>query len=153
MPKYHHVVFVSTGNTCRSQMAETIFNGMIDDTTLCGESRGLVVLFPEPCNPKAEVVLTNHSLSIEGRTSKQLSVEDITEDTLVLTMTLAQKIKAVHEYGHLEQIYSLKEYIGEEGDVMDPYGENLLAYEDCYVELSRLIKKAVIKISEEETES
>lgn len=120
------------------------------ESALTVKSRGLVVLFPEPYNPKAEAVLVTHNLTIKGRTSKQLAPEDITSHTLILTMTLAQKIKAVHEYGHLEQIYSLNEYIGEEGDVMDPYGEELPAYEECYRELCRLIEKAVVRIKKEE---
>ena len=51
-----------------------------------------------------------------------------------------------------DNLYTLKEYLGEEGDVIDPYGGTVLEYEECFSELSRLIKKSLIKLNEEDEE-
>ena len=56
MAKYNKLIFVCTGNTCRSPMAEAIYKNLDKETDIKVFSRGLVVLFGEPINPKAEIV-------------------------------------------------------------------------------------------------
>lgn len=148
--KYKKIIFVCTGNTCRSPMAEAIFLSLETNREIQVISRGIVVLFPEPSNPKADIVLNNHGLSLTGHQSKALLEEEIEEDTLVLTMTEHQKHKVIELYGDDFDIYTIKEFIGEVGDVTDPYGGTLMDYEDCYIELVRLVKKTVYKLNEED---
>ncbi len=131
-------------------MAEVIFRSLETESDMEVMSRGLVVLFPEPSNPKADTVVRNHNLSIGDHMSKPLEQEDIDEDTLILTMTLEQKEKVQREYENSVNVYTLKEFIGEDGDVSDPYGKDLTDYEECYIELAKLIKKTVYKLNEED---
>lgn len=150
MIKYEKLIFVCTGNTCRSPMAETIYRSMETNREIPCISRGMVVLFAEPSNPKAVLVLKNHRLALDGHISQQLSEEDIDENTLVLTMTEKIKDNIAEKFHITENVYTLKEFAGESGDVTDPYGGTLMDYEDCYVELARLVKKTVYKLNEEE---
>ena len=119
---------------------------MVSDETVEIFSRGLVVLFPEPVNPKVEVVLINHGINVEGCQAKQLMQEDMDEETLVFTMSKEQKERISRDYEVVTNIYTIKEFIEEEGEVMDPYGGTLVEYEECFVELSRDIKKIVLKL-------
>ena len=54
MNRFNKVIFICMGNTCRSPMAATIMTKLMPDIRV--ESRGMVVLFPEPYNPKAVAV-------------------------------------------------------------------------------------------------
>ena len=54
-------------------------------------------------------------------------------------MTNAHKIRLLETY-QMPRMYTIKEYAGESGDVVDPYGGTLVDYEECYIELARLVK-------------
>jgi len=150
MIKYEKIIFVCTGNTCRSPMAATIYRSLETNSDIKVTSRGLVVLFPEPSNPKADTVLKSHNLELGGRISKGLKNSDIDENTLILTMTEKQKKSVIENFEYEDNVYTIKEFVGESGDVTDPYGGTLIDYEECYVELARIVKKTVYKLNEED---
>ncbi len=150
MSKYKRLIFVCTGNTCRSPMAEAIYKSLDEESDIEVYSRGLVVLFSEPINPKAETILKKHGLDHNNHISKSFAETDLDENILVLTMTEAHKRKILETYPNAHAVYTIKEYAGEEGEVVDPYGGTLIDYEECYIELARLVKKTIYKLSEED---
>ena len=129
-------------------MAEVIYRNLEKVSDRKVISRGLVVLFAEPLNPKAEIVLRKHDQELNNHVAKGLKASDIDKDTLILTMTLSQKKKVQELYPEIADVYTIKEFAGELGDVVDPYGGTLMDYEDCYTELGRLVKKTVYKLNE-----
>jgi protein-tyrosine phosphatase len=76
-------------------------------------------------------------------------VSDIDDNTIILTMTASQKKKVMELYPEEKDVFTIKEYAGEIGDVVDPYGGTLMEYEECYIELGRLVKKTVYKLNDE----
>lgn len=147
MRRYKKILFVCEDNTATSLMAEKICKSMVTDEKVTIESRGMIVLFPEPINPKIQVVLINHGLSLEeNRTAKMLDVEDVGDDTLLLTMTVAQKDKIIRDFPGVTSVYTMLGFIEEDSDMMDPYGGTLVEYEECFATMSRVIKKIVIKL-------
>ena len=81
MRRYNKILFVCEDNTATSLMAEQICKSMVTDEAVTIESRGMVVLFQEPINPKAQVVLINHGFSLEeDRVAKMLDLDDLDDD-------------------------------------------------------------------------
>lgn len=149
MGDYKRLIFVCTGNTCRSPMAEAIYKNLEQVSPMKVISRGVVVLFSEPLNPKAEIVLTKHDLVLSNHISRGLKPSDLDEHTLVLAMTEAQKRKIIESFSGHKDVFTIKEFAGEIGDVVDPYGGSLVDYEECYSELARLVKKTFYKLNVE----
>ena len=111
------------------------------------DSRGLVVLFPEPANQKAEAIMKSGQMSLEGHSSIAFSEEDLQEDTLVLTMEENQKWKVVSEYENIKNVYTLNEFAEDDTEIPNPYGQPLTAYGECYEIISMLIKKLTNKLN------
>jgi protein-tyrosine phosphatase len=129
-------------------MAEAIYKNLEKVSDMKVISRGLVVLFSEPINPKAEIVLKKHDLELSNHIAKGIKASDMDANTIILTMTASQKKKIMELYPEVKDVYSIKEFAGENGDVVDPYGGSLIEYEECYIELARLVKKTVYKLNE-----
>lgn len=145
-------MFVAESGTCRAPMAA----GILEEYSLKRPveilSRGLVVLFPEPLNQKAEAVMISNGINMEGYMSSQLTEEDFTEDTLVLVMEHVQLDKVLEKYENAdpENVFVLTELVGDELEIIDPYGGTLQAYGLCYETMRKTILKLVNLLNEGE---
>ena len=150
MKKYDRLIFVSNSDTCRGPMAEAILKSKFLLSELEVESRGLVVLFPEPVNQKAEAILASHGLTMKDHTAKMLEQEDFDERTLILVMEDALKQRIFQEHENVQNTWQLSEYIKEETDVTEPVGGSLADYGACYELLDCRISSLVVVLNEEE---
>ncbi|WP_105616703.1 low molecular weight protein arginine phosphatase [Vallitalea okinawensis] len=148
---WHRIIFVCTGNTCRSPMAERLMMNELGDNI--GElkviSRGLSVLYPQGANEKAHEQMKQRGIDLSNHEATLLSDQDMDDATLVLTMTHRHKQVLVSSYPSYENnFFTLKEYVHEEGDVEDPFGSSDEIYEKCAKELQYLVKRLVELIIE-----
>ena len=150
MKKYDRLIFVSNSDTCRGPMAEAILKSKFLLSELEVESRGLVVLFPEPVNQKAEAILASHGLTMKDHTAKMLEQDDFDERTLILVMEDALKQRIFQEHENVQNTWQLSEYIKEETDVTEPVGGSLADYGACYELLDCMISSLVVVLNEEE---
>ena len=150
MARYRKVIFLDRDDTARAPMAEYIMRSkhLLKPMEIC--SRGLVVLFPEPMNQKAEAVLISNGHRPEEFQAPQLKQEDIADDVLILTMEDEQKGKIWTTYANAPNVYTLSGYVGLSGDIPPLYGGALTAYGRCYEALDTLISKLILKFNEEE---
>ncbi|MGN0374145.1 MAG: phosphotyrosine protein phosphatase [Butyrivibrio sp.] len=119
---YHKLIFVCMDNSCRSPVAEAIMKQINRVPDLEIMSKGIIVLFPEPYNPKARAVLLSNNIIMENGTSLPLEEKDFSEDTLILTMDRNEKQKILEEFENPVNVYTLMEFAGGSGDIFDPYG-------------------------------
>lgn len=152
MKTYNRIIFVGKSGTSREPMAKGILEDFSLNHPVEVQAKGLVVLFSEPINQKAEAILISNGIHMDGFTSVQLTEEDLTSDTLILTMERAQKERLLELYGmdKEENIQVLTELVGDELEILDPYGGPLPAYGLCYETLRKSIKKLVKLLNEGE---
>ena len=136
------VMFVCSDNTCASKIAETIFRSVLKDGSLRVCSRGMVVLFPEPVNPKAVAVLKARNLVMESTESEGLTDKDMEGHPLVLTMTEAQRNQLKERYPDAADIFTIREFVGSSGDITLPAGGSLADYGAFYEYMDLLTKLA-----------
>ena len=146
------IIFVAKSGTSREPMAAGIMNEFVLKKPVEILARGLVVQFPEPMNQKAEAVLISNGINTEGFTSKQLDIEEVTENTIILTMESSDRDKVLELYPEInpEQVYVLSEFVGDELEILDPYGGALQNYGLCYESLRMTIKKLLKILNEGE---
>ena len=153
MRKYKRVIFVAGNGITRAPMAAEIFK------TLCNEdmevlSRGLIVAFPEPLNQKTEAVMISNGITVEHYESKQIQNDEITEDTIVFVMEESKRLKLLEELENAteENTFVLTSFVGEELEIMDPYGGSLQTYGICFEMLKATLMKVVKKLEQNSPE-
>ena len=139
--KYRRILFVSSSDSVRGPMAaELLRNCDLKQEYVIG-SAGMVVLFPEPANQKAEAIMKSAGMTLAEYSSRQFDQEDIQEDSLVLAIDEAVKEKITAEYGRIKNLYTLNEFAGDDTEIPDPYGQPLPVYGECFEALKKLVQK------------
>ena len=147
--KYRRIVFLSDADTCRGPMAAEMLRHKDLRQEYAIDSRGLVVLFPEPVNQKAEAVMKSAQMTMEEHTATAFSENDVAEDILILAMCESEKEKVQTEYGEAAKVFTLSEFIGEELQIPNPYGQPLNAYGECMERLTEAIDKLAETLNKE----
>ena len=145
------VIFVGKSGTCRAPMAAALLQECSLKRELEIRARGLVVLFPEPLNQKVNAILISNGINMEGYMSEQLVAEDVDEHTLVLVMEekLLPQAAAILGEERMTQVHVLTALVGEELEIMDPYGAPLPSYGLCFESLSKTVKKLAVWLNEQ----
>ncbi len=145
MNDINRVVFASGSGTSRAPMATAIFHSFEHSRPIICEARGLIVQFPEPLNQKAEAVLISNGIELKDYSSKQLVESDFSEHTMVITMEESSRQKILNEYANATEDNTrlLNELVGDELEVMDPYGGSVQTYGLCYEVLKVSIEKLI----------
>lgn len=149
LQKYRRVLFISNSDNCRGPMAAELLRHepLLQEYEV--GSRGMVVLFPEPANQKAEAIMRSQQMTLESHVAMPFEATDLDEETLVLTFEEAQKWKIISEYENVKNVYTLNEYIEDDRMIYSAHGQPLVVYGENFELLRELIGKLAEKLNEE----
>lgn len=147
------VLFVCTGNTCRSPMAEAILTHMSKQKQFPLEVRsaGIYAAPGVDISPQAKEVLALEGIETEHR-AQRLDQTLLEWADVILTMTRSHKNAILLESPISDKkVYTLTEYITDDSfDIMDPYGSSVDVYRRCAEEIYQHLEDIMKKWSKEQ---
>lgn len=149
------ILFVCTGNTCRSPMAESLMRHMAEQAGLVVEvkSAGLAAAEGLSMSAHAQDVLQEKGIACEVF-SKPFTKELADWADWILTMTEGHKSHILVQYPQFaEKVHVLKQFAngGEDAqsyDISDPFGGSLEEYKRCAEEIEDALAEVVNKLKE-----
>ncbi len=147
------VVFVCTGNTCRSPLAETLARRLADERGLSIDfaSAGTGAALGAPANDGAILVGLERGVDVSRHRSRPLLPEDVAGDTVVLALAASHLagIRAVTPRARVALLDEYASHGASSRSVADPFGGDLADYRRAADEIEEMLGPALDRIAAE----
>ncbi len=146
----HSVLFVCTGNICRSPMAVGLLRERVkaNPSAWRVESAGTWAVDGNPAALNSCLVMEARGVDLSSHRSRAVTGDLLAEFRLVLTMERGHKEALQFEFPqYAGRIFTLSEMVGGYFDIHDPIGSPLVDFQDAVDELAQLIDAGFARIS------
>lgn len=134
------VIFVCTGNTCRSPLAEALLRGKLAAKLNCSlddlpergwyvSSAGLAAWYGSPASPESVQLAREHGVDLNAHESQPLTERLLNHADFVFTMTRGHREAILSRRPDLAELVELLAPDG--SDVPDPIGGGFDEYQRC----------------------
>lgn len=135
LKKIENVLFVCTGNICRSPLAEVYFRSkLLPDSGITVSSAGLDTTGGKLAHPHARMVAQHHGLTLHNHQTTQIVREMVDKADLILVMELSHLsnlLKLCPRVRH--KAFVLSEFNGTKNkDIADPFSGPVEEFHVCF---------------------
>ena len=128
------ILFVCTGNTCRSPMAQAVFNNLCDSKYFSSDSCGLYADGVSMISDNAKAALKNQGIDFD-HVSKPITKELCDNADFIIGITNRHAGALMVAFpGHEKKVFSFPV------DIPDPYGMSLEVYQECLEKITEGVK-------------
>ncbi len=147
------LMFVCTGNVCRSPMAHYYAQYKVrkqgKEEEYLIDSCGTYAQTGESATKNAIDAMKEYNVDLTSHRAKNIEDTDIENYDLVICLTNSHKINVLTLYPKLNnKVFTLKEYVDKDTkyiDIDDPWGLNLNTYKACAKEITKMVDKLLEK--------
>jgi len=147
------VLFVCSGNVCRSPMAVGLLRQRLANKGLDAQHRvfsaGVWALDGQPASEHALAVMAERGIDITDHIAHSITAADVTEADLLLAMSQehTQMIRNTWPQ-YTWKVYRLSEMTGKRKNIYDPYQRPIEAYRACAAVIEQYIDRGLDRILE-----
>ncbi len=143
------IMFICTGNICRSAMAHAMLQKMAEENkkNIEAYSCGIYAQNGDIPTDEAISVMKNYNVDLTKHRATNIKNSNIEEMDVILCATETHKNMVVNIYPNLvKKIFTIKEYAGynrEDLSIEDPWGYGLNVYKNCAKEINECLEKII----------
>ncbi|MCS7258189.1 MAG: low molecular weight protein arginine phosphatase [candidate division WOR-3 bacterium] len=148
------ILFVCSGNSCRSPMAEALMKKILNEEKpqfpikIRTASCGTIALNNMPPSENAVKVLSEYGIDLTGHRTRRISKSAIKNADLILVMEKAHKEKILEIMPNAQtKTFLISEFAsGSSKEIVDPIGMSINGYRNVANDLYDLLKKIYKKL-------